>query len=1089
MNTSFSDALRLGKIAAVRRVESGDLERPSGGKEGAKGDTSRGRTNNQQTMPGLLRSEQDDRQDFTPSQRFPTKSATMADHNVTNRTEDRNQEESLSAINGSLGGVIQYQTNGNLSATGRSQADSSTFAGGSSKQLPPEIARITMGYLPLSDLITRLVQETFNGITEVVNEMSELQMPQPNGSIPVNPLQGNVQKKTRLLVFAQDRRAKFIKILVLSQWSRRAESISRVIDMKVWLDAQTRQYDGACTWIGELRRIMALERMPNPDLKTALEALSMGKVPGLPDLGYLPPKQVPPQRFLKALRGINTQLTIRLRLHEPIPPPLKNYSISNGRVTFRVPNEFEFDLSVADENPFSQLYFIDFRFLFSPTPAGIPQGPLRDDLEARINILLGHDGLKGCYEFLHNFVLSHKLNIFRHQAYRMSQTSWSEHLKVEAVHRSLIIQYWVTRPGAKSWIELGIRRRNVKRSSWLHEEEDEPHIGIRWFCTGKEVVDIPLIIDLGDLSVEAILKQIISAHTNAIFKETKTNLREGHLYAQKTLRLRHTRSTIEPAAISLSVQLTISQSCTIIQEPVSGRMVLLPPSSLYSRAERDLNGLISPEKTAATCIANLRSTASCEEVERTLQCYGWAIANSVRPNQDKVRHHFGRETLRASFFRKKTWDAQWLFAFTASLAGDSWWIVELDNSSSRVDQTAAPGPSIRAAFKVLSTANPVTLRELSYPELFQIEATAAGMISQHTDSRQLALQKIPHRLVETSSTRPSSNFPALYIRLPKSRVHPTLKTQRFAKMPRYSQVLRLSFVGTDESDSYANHLVTAQSNCATLRSRALDSMDEESVTFHPTSGAFAFRLRTAVGTSAIPGLLGCLAKIQRLIDYMSVVQASKIHKFSLRHVEFTYATEPHDLRAKITFIGEGPPQISFEHGNPHLRIQNQLTVLLRGPDGLKHVILLLAVTLSLMRALAAMETVHGDDKVSILSRSAEWYQIRLPNQRGRFDLRLRRRREEFMWFVEEASLPDGKKTDSRVHERFRSMINGKGDGWSGMSPGIVASLSGVEGLLKKMDDVFQNVSAMEPAPNTEVPDYKAQKRKREDDEDEIVVLD
>ncbi|KAL8848550.1 MAG: hypothetical protein Q9221_006439 [Calogaya cf. arnoldii] len=1009
----------------------------------------------------------------------------MSDHHATYRPEDGKQKDGSSNINGSLGERTQYQINGNLSMTERLQADSSTFAGDFSTQLPPEVAQITIGYLPLSDLITRLVQETFNGIAEVINEMSEMQMPQSNGSIPVTP--SHVQKKTKLLDFAQDRRAKFIKILVLSQWSRRAESISRVIDLKAWLDAQTRQYDGACSWIGELRRIMAFERMPDPDLKTALEALSLGNVPGLPDLGYLPPKQVPPQRLLKALRGINTQLTIRLRLHESIPPPLKKYSISNGRVTFRVPNEFEVDLSLADENPSSQLYFIDFRFSFSPTPAGIAQGPLRNDLEARINILLGHDGLKGCYEFLHNFILSHKLNIFRHQAYRLSRSSWSEHLKVEAVHRSLIIQYWVTRPRTKSWIELGIRRRKVKRSSWLHEEEVKPHIGIRWFCNGKEVADVPLIIDLGDLSVETILKQIISAHTNAIFKEIRMKLREGHLYDQKILKLKHSRSTAEPAAISLSVQLTISQSCTVTQEPVSGRVVLLPPSSLYSRAERDINGLISPEKMAASCLANLRSLASCEEVERTLRCHGWAIVNSCRPNQDNMRHHFGRYSLRASFFRRKSWDAQWLLAFTASLAGDSWWIVELDNSSSRADQTGAPGPSIRAAFKVPSTAYPVTLRQLSYPNLLQLEVTAAGMISQYTDSRQLALQKFPHRLVKTNSTRPTSLSPAFYVKFPQSSVKPALKTPKLAKMS--SRLVHLSFVGIDESDSYAVHLVTAQSNCATLRSRSLDSMDRESLAFHPTSGAFVFRLRTAVGKSVIPGLLDCLAKIHRLIEYISVVQASKIPKFSLSHVEFTYATEPDDLRAKITFIGEGPPQISFESGNPHLRIQHQLTLLLQGPNGLKHVILLLSMTLPLMRSLVAMETVHGDDKVTILSRSAEWYQILLPNHSGRFDVRLRRRRGEFMWFIEEAiPAADGKKINSRVHQHFHSMINEKGDGWSGMSPGIVASLSGVQALLKRMDDIFQNSPAIEPAPTSEVQGYKTQKRKREDEE-EIVVLD
>ncbi|KAL8992683.1 MAG: hypothetical protein Q9169_006914 [Polycauliona sp. 2 TL-2023] len=1040
-------------------------------------------------MPGLLRSEHDDRQDLSSSRRLQTKASMVAEHDATNHIEDNKQGEDSSATNGYLGDVIQYQTNGNPSATQPSPANGSTRAGDFSKQLPPEIAQITMGYLPLSDLVTRLVQDTFNGMTEVINEISELQMPQSNGSIPVNQFsQGNVQKKLRVLDFVQDRRAKFIKILVLSQWSRRAGSVSRVIDLKAWLDAQTCQYDGACSWIGELRRIMAFERIPNPDLPTALEALSLGTIPALPDLGYLPPKQVPPKRLLKALRGINTQLAIRLRLHEAIPPSLKNSSISNGRVTFRAPYEFELDLSIADENPSSQLYFIDFRFLFSPTPEGIAQGFLRNDLEARINMLLGNQGLKGCYGFLHNFVLSHKLNIFRHQAHRMSQANWSEHLKVEAVHRSLVLQYWVTRPGPKSWIELGIRRRNGKRLSWLHDDEDGSHIGVRWFRAGKEVTKVPLMIDLENLSVEACLKRIISAHTNAILKETRTNLTEGRLYAGKTLRLKHHRSTTEPATSSLLVQLTGSQSCTIMQEPVSGRIVFLPPSLLYSRTERDVNGLTSPEKTTSTCIAHLRSTASCEEVERTLRCYGWTVVNSVRPNQDQVRHYFGRETLRASFFRKKSWDAHWLFAFTSSLGEESWWIIELVDSGSRVDPTAVPGLSIRAVFKVPSNANMPASRELSYLGLSQIETIAVGMISQHTDSRHLALQKIPHKFVKTSFTRASSDMPALYIRLPEFRIRRLVGAPRFAKTPRLSQAVRLSFVGTDESDSYANHLVTARSNCATLRARSLYSADGYLVSFHPTSDAFTFRLRAAVGTSAIPSLLDCLAKIQRLIDYISALQASKVHHLSLSHVEFTYATEPHDLRAKMSFVDERPPQISFEHKNPHLRIQDRLTVMLQGPDGLKHVILLLSVTLPLMRALAALEAVHGQDMVAILSRSAEWHQIRLRKDVGTFDVRLRRRREALMWFVEEATSPDGTNTVSRVHEEFRGLTKAKGKGWMGMSPGIVASLSGVEALLKRMgEEVFQDVPAMEPAPMTDARDYKAQKRKREDDE--VVVLD
>ncbi|KAI4247528.1 MAG: hypothetical protein L6R40_001476 [Gallowayella cf. fulva] len=1031
-------------------------------------------------MPGVLKDERDDGPDSTPSQAFPIKSPLMADHKPGKRTVENDQHGGSPLVNGARGGASANQTSGDPTAFKTSALENP------STQLPPEIMHITQGYLPLSELITRLVQETFNGMSAVINDMSQLQMPQVNGSAPANPPPVNVQKKLSLLEFAQDRRAKFIKILVLSQWSRQAESISRVIDLKVWLNTQNRQYDEACSWMGALKRMMALERMPNPDLKTALEALSLGKVLGLPDLGYLPPEHVSPDQLLNALRSINTQLTIRLRLHETIPPFFKSYSIRNGRATFRVSNEFEVDLSIADEDLSSQLYFVDFRFTFSPSPAELPQGRLRDDLEARVNDLLRKDGLHGCYRFLHDFVLSHKLNIFRHQAHRMLQGSWSEHLKLEAVHRSLVMQYWVTRPGGKNWIELGIRRRKLKKSSWLHKEEDEPHIGIRWFRAGKEVTDVPATINLGDLSVEAIVKQIISAHTNSIFREVGAGLREGHLYRENLLRLKHIRSNSEPLSSRLSVQFTTSQSCTIIQEPVSGRLVLLPPSLLYNRAEREINGLVSPEKAASACVAHLRAAASCDEVEHALRCYGWEVFTAMRLNQEGLKRHFGRDALSASFFKKRSWDARWLLAFTASLEGDSWWIMKLGNRGSLMDSNAALGSSVGAAIKLPSATSSIVRRELSFLELSRIEHTAAGLISQYADSKQLALQKIPHRLVKTRCDRPFSELPTLYVHLPKHPAQPSAGNPKTAKMPCFSQVVRVTFMGINKLDSYANHLVVAETDCATLRSRRLDARDGGSVIFHPTSGAFALPLRTPVGQSAIPSLLGRLSGVQRLINYVTTLQSFKIQDLSLNHFELTYATEPQDLRVKFD-LDECPPRLSFRHGNPHLRIQKQLTTLLGKDDGLKHAMLLLPMTLPLMRALVAIEGAHVDNEVYISPRSAEWYQIQYQRPLYRFDMRLRRRREKFMWFVQEASLPDGKKPDARAHEQFRRMTNGQGEGWNGISPGIVASVEGVEGLLKKIDDIFQHGPTAEPAPIDEVQDYKAQKRKREDDE--VVVLD
>ena len=159
-----------------------------------------------------------------------------------------------------------------------------------SSQLPPEIMHITEGYLPLSRLITRLAQDTFNGLTEVITDMADMQPNQsknsgyPNGVTSAQSAQVNIQKKTRMWDFAQDRRAKFIKILVLSQWARQAEAVGKVIDLNYWMNVQKANYNDATNWIGRLKAIVEPMKLPSPDLKTALSALSTGKADWLPNV-------------------------------------------------------------------------------------------------------------------------------------------------------------------------------------------------------------------------------------------------------------------------------------------------------------------------------------------------------------------------------------------------------------------------------------------------------------------------------------------------------------------------------------------------------------------------------------------------------------------------------------------------------------------------------------------------------------------------------------------------------------------------------------------------------------------------------------
>ncbi|KAL8873267.1 MAG: hypothetical protein Q9174_001236 [Haloplaca sp. 1 TL-2023] len=1031
-------------------------------------------------MPGVLKTGGNDRQEPAQTQGLPVKSASMSEYKAGRYDVESGRVNGQININGIHEEAVQNQTNGIGKATSMLPDPSAAAMNQRSGQLPPEIEHITFGYLPVSSLITRLVQETFNGLTDVISDMSDSGAPLVNGAAAADDLEANEQKKLRLLDFAQEKRAQFIKILVLLQWGRQAESMGRVIDLKVWLDRQRKLFDDACNWMGELKRLIGLERMPSPDLKTALETLSLGSAPRLPDLKYMPSKLLPPQRLLKALRSINTQLSIKLNLHLDIPPSLRDFSVANGRVTFRVATEFELDLSIADDDPSSQLYFIDFRFLLSSSPAMIPPSRLRDDIEAKVNHLLGQGELKECYDFLHDFVLSHKLSILKYQAYRMSQGSWSEQIRVEAVHRSLVIQYWICRPGDKNWIEIGLRRRKAKRSSWLHDE-DQPHIGLRWFRAGKEVKDIPLDVDMGTLSSEAILKQVISAHTDTIFKVISAKMREGPLYQGDHLRLRYVRCAAEPINSHLNIQLTASKSCKIVQEPVSGRLSLQPPSSLHSRAERELNGLRSLEKDASSRIAQLRAIASFEEVEHTARCIGWETVSSFRPSQDTIKSHFGRDTLKCGFFRRASWRPRWLMVFTSSLGQDAWWICELDNRASNPDQQAS-GMSIRATHRILRRGYNFTVDHLVPAELSRVEHTAAGSISHMMDSRLLAAQKIPHRFVGSAQSTSSLELPILYISLKKKSVRRLLNSDESTSLPWVNQVVRIVFLGVDSSKTLASHFVLARTGCSALLSEPLRSSLGKSITIHPTSSVFAFRLMNPVGQSTIPTALDRLARVELLVAHVTTLQRLKMRSrgLSLDEVEFTYATSPQDFCAKMSFARDTRPKLSFSQGNPHLRIKHQLAAVLGDPDCLTHVIHYLQLSLPLMLAFADMEASDTHGQVSVLPRSAEWYCIQYQMPPARFDVRLRRRRDELMWYVHETSLPDGQKMESQVRDQIDGLIKGKGEGWLGVRPGMTASLDGVRVLLHKINEIFKSTSTAGPAPAGEDKDYKGTKRKAED---------
>jgi mediator of RNA polymerase II transcription subunit 14 len=158
------------------------------------------------------------------------------------------------------------------------------------KQLPPEIIHITEGYMPLSTLLTRFAQKTHNDLTARILEMA--QMPVSASAINGNVSHAstddnsaeNVNKKHRLLEWAQNAHTDWTKAYVITSWSRNSEEVSKLIDLKAFLMQQSSQYGFAIGALAQVRRELGAAKIPNPDLKTAVQVLSTGKAPWMPEV-------------------------------------------------------------------------------------------------------------------------------------------------------------------------------------------------------------------------------------------------------------------------------------------------------------------------------------------------------------------------------------------------------------------------------------------------------------------------------------------------------------------------------------------------------------------------------------------------------------------------------------------------------------------------------------------------------------------------------------------------------------------------------------------------------------------------------------
>lgn len=375
---------------------------------------------------------------------------------------------------------------------------------------------------------------------------------------------------------------------------------------------------------------------------------------------------------------MNTLLSLRLNLEEfhKIPPQFKDYEITSGRVRFKVQDEFEVDLTIADEDFEKQFWFIDFRFGFKPTTSALSES-LRNYLEACVNDTLAKDGLAGCYTFLHEYVLTCKINELRRQAIQMSKKAWTGTLVVEPLHRALVIQYWTSRTssqGLKNWILIAVN--SGRKGASQAGAKPTSYLEVKWYRDNKEVENSPIKLDGENLSVQSLVRNVIGKHIEYLLRGVHNKLLEASRFKNREAGMMLNISDSDPTLSSLTTQIGYKSSASLLVEPRTGNFVLKPHSRFTIQLEHQLN--ISKDQIAegATSLENVRCAFIEDEIHRTGSAAGWKASRSQLTTDDVRAITRKRDWTKTLWLKQDGWGPEWFVAVFLSLHGDEWWLVD-----------------------------------------------------------------------------------------------------------------------------------------------------------------------------------------------------------------------------------------------------------------------------------------------------------------------------------------------------------------------------------------------------------------------------
>ncbi|KAM5356249.1 hypothetical protein ACJ41O_002895 [Fusarium nematophilum] len=896
--------------------------------------------------------------------------------------------------------------------------------------LPDEIVHITQGYVPLSKFLTRLAQATHNALQDKVAELAKMPVPanalNGNSSLPNNTADDisneNLGKKGVILKFAQDWHSKWVKALVITEWSRKAEMVSKLIDLRFHIQGQQVLFDGAFDNMVNVKRDLTFARMPSPDLKTALQVLSTGRAAWMPDLQYIEPPPLTSEEKTQWMHDVNTLLSLRLNLEDfdKIPYHFRKYEIDSGRVTFKVPGEFEVDLTIADEDFEKQFWFIDFRFSFSPSASSIPES-LKNFLEGHVNDVLSKDGLLGCYQFLHEFVLTHKLSELRRQALQLSKGSWTGTLKTEPLNRALAIQYWTSRApptSPKSWVLVAVN--SGRKPNGQANSKSSSHLTAKWYRDNKEVKDVHISFDVENLSVEKLLKTVIGHHIDFLLSSIHNRLRTSPRFRNREAAMVLRTSQADPVASSLTMQVGYKDRASLLIEPTTGVFAVRPHSKFTIQHEHQLNNGKNPAEDGVACLENVRCAVMEDELNRQGNTLGWNTRKCPLNNEELKLATKTREWTKTIWLQRAGWGPNWYVMVLLSLSGDEWWLLEADRST--------PGQTVKLQAKLPLNRG--------YPHLddrFWTNMTlfATGMIAQSVDMRELYRHRIKCRPNETPnwSLPQEVRLPSIEIALSgifpsmvfdtvenngvktsgaiddpelASIVQPATGLSVSAKQPWADNIVSIKFKGVQSPETGPPTPEGAQSadikqdlplicvSDAFIKVRRpakfasiKGTMVGRDVAYNPQRGEFCLRMRHTIGQPILDTLKSRVKAVDRFVSFVESMDKAKGsirgESVSLKEVVFSYGSQTLESSDKTVGsrrlwrvaldLSNDDISIKMETGNPHLKVVDLMQSLVNSDGGIEALMAWLPASLPALEGIQKMETAWAD----VRAKNQGWF--------------------------------------------------------------------------------------------------------------------